>query len=136
MRGMIAVIVLVVACGDKAPEGPLPVDEVVPRAATLVDKTVKVHGWVVAGSIEEKLDEQAQQMRRTFAIQERNATLRVQAVGPMSDLFKDNAEFVYTGTLRRRDDTYLLEVGEMKPVCPKEAPGAAGNWCVAYSPVK
>jgi cytochrome c-type biogenesis protein CcmE len=132
MRGMIAVIVLVMACGEKAADVPLPVDEVVPRAAKLVDRTVHVHGWVVAGSIAEELRDQV--VHRTFAIQERNATLPGELSGPPPDSFKDNAEFVYTGTLRRDGDSYRLDVTELRAVCPPEAP--KGDWCVAYSPVR
>jgi hypothetical protein len=130
MRGMILVTAIVAACGDKGPQGPLPVDEVVPRAAKLVDKQVKVHGWVVAGSIEEALDEQAQTMRRTFAIQERNATLPARLDGVKPDSFKDNAEFIYTGTLRREGDGYRLDVTDLKMVCPPNL--EPGKWCVTY----
>jgi hypothetical protein len=126
---MILVIAIAAACGDKAAEGPLPVDEVVPRAAKLVDKTVQVHGWVVAGSIDEQIVDQ--QVRRSFAIQERNATLPARLDGVKPDNFKDNAEFIYGGTLRKDGDGYRLDVTDLKAVCPPEAP--KGDWCVTYA---
>jgi hypothetical protein len=127
MRGLL-VVSLVAACGSSEPAGPLPVDEVVPRAAKLVDRTVKVHGWVVDGSIHDELRDQV--VHRSFAIQERNATLPAYWTGPMPDTFKANAEFIYTGTLRKDGDGYRLDVTDLKMVCPPQL--EPGPWCVTY----
>ena len=67
-------------------------------------KELKVHGWVEAGSIVEKVVNQ--ETHRTFVLQKDGKKIRVFSVGPKPDTFKDQSEVVATGHLvpARRDE--------------------------------
>jgi cytochrome c-type biogenesis protein CcmE len=70
------------------------------------DQELKVHGFVEAGSIVEKIANQETQ--RTFLLQNKGKKIRVFSSGPKPDTFKDQSEVVATG--------HLVPAAEMKGV--------------------
>jgi cytochrome c-type biogenesis protein CcmE len=58
---------------------------------------LKVHGWVVAGSITEAVVDQETQ--RSFVLQSNGKKIRVFNKGPIPDTFKDQSEVVASGHL-------------------------------------
>lgn len=105
------------------------------------DKKLKVHGWVLAGSIREKIVEQETQ--RTFVLTKEGKKIRVFSMGPKPDTFKDQAEVVATGQLvaaadRRElakslgvtleaDLDYVVDAKELSAKCPSKYDGARVN---------
>ena len=72
----------------------LMVDEVVAQAAELEGARLRVHGWVVAGSIQ-RIDRDT----TMFDLRKAGATLRVLHDGVLPDTFKDQSEVVVVGSL-------------------------------------
>lgn len=105
------------------------------------DKELKVHGWVVAGTIKEKVANQ--ETVRTFVLQKDGKKIRVFSSGPKPDTFKDQSEVVATGhivaaakldamarslDLRIEDDMpYVVEATELMAKCPSKYQGANAN---------
>ncbi|HEX4419748.1 MAG TPA: cytochrome c maturation protein CcmE [Kofleriaceae bacterium] len=58
---------------------------------------LKVHGWVVAGSIVQA--DVAGEPRQTFVLQKAGTRLRVFSRGPLPDTTRDNAEVIVDGYL-------------------------------------
>lgn len=107
----------------------------------LEGKEMKVHGWVVAGTIKEKVVNQ--QTIRTFVIQENGKKIRVFSKGPKPDTFKDQSEVVATGrivkasanveaaaaldTKLESDLAYVVDATELQAKCPSKYDGAQVN---------
>jgi cytochrome c-type biogenesis protein CcmE len=105
------------------------------------DKQMKVHGYVVAGSIKEKVVNQETQ--RTFLLHKSGKKIRVFNKGPKPDTFKDQSEVVATGTLVSaasmaklaesldvRIDTdmlYVVDATDLMAKCPSKYEGAQAN---------
>lgn len=105
------------------------------------DKQMKVHGWVVAGSIKEKVVNQ--ETVRTFLLQKGGKKIRVFSKGPKPDTFKDQSEVVATGTLVTAgsmadtakgldvridsDMPYVVDATDLMAKCPSKYEGAQGN---------
>jgi cytochrome c-type biogenesis protein CcmE len=92
----------------------LMVDELGDLAA-LEGKSLKVHGWVLPGSIEHAVVD-----GRTvwsFVVQRNNCRLSVVYTGTLPDTFRDQAEVVLPGTLVAIDDSYVLEASEVLAKC-------------------
>ena len=105
------------------------------------DKELKVHGWVLAGSIREEVVKQETQ--RTFVLTKEGKKIRVFSMGPKPDTFKDQSEVVATGHLvaaadRRElakslgvtleaDIDYVVEAKELQAKCPSKYDGARAN---------
>jgi cytochrome c-type biogenesis protein CcmE len=105
------------------------------------DKELKVHGWVVAGTIKEKVVNQ--ETMRTFVMHKDGKKIRVFSRGPKPDTFKDQSEVVATGRIvtaqqmdemargldiRIEDDMpYVVEASELMAKCPSKYEGANAN---------
>lgn len=105
------------------------------------DKEMKVHGWVVAGTIKERVVNQ--ETIRSFVLQKDGKKIRVFSKGPKPDTFKDQSEVVATGRivpagqmdpmakgleLRIEDDMpYVVEATELMAKCPSKYEGANAN---------
>lgn len=103
-------------------------------------KELKVHGWVVAGTIKEKVVNQ--ETIRTFILHKDGKKIRVFNKGPKPDTFKDQSECVATGRLLPAADvaemakaldvradgelTYVVEATELMAKCPSKYEGAQG----------
>lgn len=106
-------------------------------------KELKVHGWVVSGTIKEKVVNQ--ETIRTFVLHKEGKKIRVFNKGPKPDTFKDQSECVATGrvlpatqaqvaemakALDVRADgeaTYVVEASELMAKCPSKYEGAQIN---------
>lgn len=105
------------------------------------DQELKVHGWVVAGTIKEKVVNQ--ETMRTFVLHKDGKKIRVFSRGPKPDTFKDQSEVVATGHvvpastmdamaqgLGVRIETempYVVEASELMAKCPSKYDGANAN---------
>lgn len=105
------------------------------------DKELKVHGWVEAGSIQEKVVDQ--ETDRTFLLQKGGKKIRVFSSGPKPDTFKDQSEVVATGHLVAAADMakragklgvaiesdmpYVVDSTELMAKCPSKYDGADAN---------
>jgi cytochrome c-type biogenesis protein CcmE len=105
------------------------------------DKEMKVHGWVVAGTIKEKIINQ--ETIRSFVLHKDGKKIRVFSKGPKPDTFKDQSEVVATGRivpssqmdemaksleLRIEDDMpYVVDSSELMAKCPSKYEGADAN---------
>ena len=105
------------------------------------DKELKVHGWVEAGSIAEKVVNQ--ETHRTFILQKGGKKIRVFSAGPKPDTFKDQSEVVATGHLVpaaqmkdlaqslgvaiESDMPYVVDSTELMAKCPSKYDGAQVN---------
>ncbi len=104
-------------------------------------KEMKVHGWVEAGSIHEKVVNQ--ETHRTFILQKSGKKIRVFSSGPKPDTFKDQSEVVATGHLVpaatmkdlaasldvaiESDMPYVVDSTELMAKCPSKYDGAQVN---------
>jgi cytochrome c-type biogenesis protein CcmE len=114
-------------------------------------KSLKVHGFVEAGSIVEAIINQEQ--KRTFVLQKSGKKIRVFSTGPVPDTFKDQSEVVASGRLLDSVDfqkladeicaktkvaagcpirtdaeqLYVVESTELMAKCPSKYDGAPSN---------
>ena len=100
----------------------------------LTGKELKVHGFVDAGTIVEKIENQETQ--RTFVLQSKGKKIRVFSSGPKPDTFKDESEVVATGHLVpaaemtqtaealkvaiESDMPYVVRASELMAKCPSK----------------
>jgi cytochrome c-type biogenesis protein CcmE len=107
----------------------------------LQDQQMKVHGWVVAGTIKEKIVNQ--ETMRTFVLHKDGRKIRVFSKGPKPDTFKDQSEVVATGTVVpaskmaemaasldvriESDMGYVVDATELMAKCPSKYEGAQAN---------
>ena len=105
------------------------------------DKEIKVHGWVLAGSIKQNVVNQETQ--RTFVLQKGGKKIRVFSMGPVPDTFKDQSEVVATGEIvpatsqaelakslgvvLEADLTHVVVAKELQAKCPSKYEGATAN---------
>jgi cytochrome c-type biogenesis protein CcmE len=105
------------------------------------DKEIKVHGWVLAGSIVEQVVNQ--ETWRTFILQNKGKKVRVFSSGPKPDTFKDQSEVVATGHIvaastqkavadqlkvhLEADMQYVVAAKELQAKCPSKYEGAQVN---------
>lgn len=117
------------------------VDELMAKDMTgMAGSELKVHGWVVAGSIKEEIVNQ--QTIRTFVLQKAGKKVRVFSRGPKPDTFKDQSEVVATGRLISAADAkevaaqlkvplgtdgYVVEATDLQAKCPSKYDGAQVN---------
>ncbi len=101
------------------------VDELMAEPAAWTGKTLKVHGWVEAGSIHERIEDQ--QTKRTFVLENKGQRIRVEHHGPKPDTFKDKSEVVAEGRVVEKDGVHVLEAEELMAKCPSKYEGAEAN---------
>jgi cytochrome c-type biogenesis protein CcmE len=111
------------------------VDELMAEPHEWVGKTMRVHGFVVAGSIKENIVNQ--KTIRTFVLVGEKGTesIQVKHEGPVPDTFKDQSEVVAKGRVVKVDDQYVLEATELMAKCPSKYEGAPGNKQLDKNPV-
>lgn len=101
-------------------------------------KELKVHGWVLAGSIREQVVDQKTQ--RTFVLTKEGKKIRVFSAGPKPDTFKDQSEVVASGHLvpaaersalakslgvaLEADLDYVVDAIKLDAKCPSKYDGA------------
>lgn len=94
------------------------VHEVLEEPERFHKKSLKIHGFVEAGSIEERVAEQS--TKRTFILEYEGQRIRVFHEGPKPDTFRDLSEVVARGTLVQRDGEFVLEATELMAKCPSK----------------
>jgi len=98
------------------------VDEVLVAPAKWESRTLRVHGFVRAGSLDERIV--GQQTHRTFVLEYNGQQIRVKNEGPKPDNFRDLAEVVAKGTIVKDGNDYVLEASELSAKCPSKYQGA------------
>ena len=104
-------------------------------------KELKVHGWVVAGSLHEQVVDQ--KTYRTFLLQKDGKKIRIFNAGPKPDTFKDQSEVIASGHLlaaaEKRDLAkslgvtlegdlqYVVDAEKLDAKCPSKYDGARAN---------
>jgi cytochrome c-type biogenesis protein CcmE len=82
-------------------------------------KRLKVHGFVEAGSIEEKIV--GNETTRSFVLEYKGERIRVRHKGPKPDTFRDLAEVVAQGKLvEQKDGEMIVEASELMAKCPSK----------------
>ena len=112
------------------------VDELMMDADVWVGRTLRVHGWVEAGSIQETIVGQVTQ--RTFVLENKGARIRVLHTGPTPDTFRDQSEVVAKGTVQVQDGDHLLNATELTAKCPSKyegQPKTDGSYEVSDKPL-
>ena len=95
------------------------VHEVQADPARYTGKRLKVHGFVEAGSIDEKIV--GHDVTRTFVLEYQGQRIRVRHKGPKPDTFRDLAEVVAAGKLVKQPDGELVvEASELMAKCPSK----------------
>jgi len=93
------------------------VDEVAAAPDDYLGRAVlKLHGSVVAGSIDERVT--SGRVERRFTLEHGGATIVVTSGAPVPDTFRDYAEVVATGTLRRDGAALRLDAADIIAKCP------------------
>ncbi len=94
------------------------VHEVLDNPERFEDTSLKVHGFVEAGSIVEGIRDQ--NIHRTFILAYEGKRIRVHHSGPKPDTFRDLSEVVARGTLVKRDGEFQLDAKELMAKCPSK----------------
>lgn len=102
------------------------VDKLMENPAKWQDKKViQVHGFVVPGTIEEKVV--AQKTERTFRLENKGKEILVRHAGSKPDTFKDQAETVVKGKLHQVEGAWVLQAIEgeagIMAKCPSKYEG-------------
>lgn len=101
------------------------VDYVVQSPEKYAEKTIRIHGFVEAGSIKEAIEDQ--KTKRTFVLEQNGKRLSVTHEGPKPDTFRDYAEVNATGKLSRTADGYVFRAQELSAKCPSKYEGPPGT---------
>jgi cytochrome c-type biogenesis protein CcmE len=102
------------------------VDELMKAPSEWVGRDMRIHGWVLPGSIKEQIVDQ--EMHRSFVLQHSGKKIYVSHVGPKPDTFRDQSEVVASGNLvQQGDGSYAFEARELMAKCPSKYEGAQSN---------
>lgn len=94
------------------------VHEVTLEPARWEDKSLKVHGFVEAGSIDVRIV--GDSTVRTFVLEYEGERIQVRHKGPTPDTFRDLSEVVAQGRLSKEDGAYVLVASELMAKCPSK----------------
>lgn len=94
------------------------VHEVLETPERFANTSLKVHGFVEAGSIVEEIRDQ--NIHRTFILEYEGQRIRVNHSGPKPDTFRDLSEVVARGTFVNKDGEYMVEAVELMAKCPSK----------------
>jgi cytochrome c-type biogenesis protein CcmE len=98
------------------------VDEVMPSASAWYGKSLQLHGFVVAGSIQRRPNT----LDYRFMVQNGDSQVQADYTGVVPDTFKDGAEVVLKGRLTPAG--YQVEENGVVAKCPsKYQPAGAGG---------
>ena len=92
--------------------------EVVDAPAEWDGKTLRVHGYVEPGSIDERIV--GKKTVREFYLESEGRRLKVKNEGPKPDTFRDESEVVAKGTLTRVNGELVFEATELMAKCPSK----------------
>ena len=97
------------------------VSEFMAEPTKYVGKTMRLHGYVESGSIDERII--GQSTKRTFVLEHDGARILVHHDGPVPDTFKDKSEVVARGKVVAVDGQYELDSDEIMAKCPSKYEG-------------
>ena len=97
------------------------VDEVLAKPTRYEGTTLRIHGFVEAGSISEEIRDQ--NVFRTFILEYEGQRIRVHHSGPKPDTFRDESEVTARGELVKRDGEYQLDAEDLTAKCPSKYEG-------------
>ncbi len=99
------------------------VDKVAQDPGNYLDKDLKLHGFVVVGSIHHE-----QQMLHTFTLEMNGQRIDIEYHGEAPDNLKDRAEVVAHGRLTQDASGHLLLTSsELMAKCPSKYQGSTAN---------
>jgi cytochrome c-type biogenesis protein CcmE len=99
------------------------VDKVAAKPGDYLGKDLKIHGYVVAGSIDDHIEGDVKE--QFFVLQKEGKEIRVRHVGPKPDNLKPRSEVVAQGRLIDKGNGELLfEATELMAKCPSKYEGA------------
>lgn len=99
------------------------VDKVAAKPGEYVGKDLKLHGYVVAGSIDDHIE--GDRKEQYFVLQKEGKEIRVHHTGPKPDNLKPRSEVVAQGRLIDKGNGELLfEATELMAKCPSKYEGA------------
>ncbi len=99
------------------------VDQVAAKPGEYVGKDLKLHGYVVAGSIDDHIE--GDRKEQFFVLQKEGKEIRVHHTGPKPDNLKPRSEVVAQGRLIDKGNGELLfEATELMAKCPSKYEGA------------
>lgn len=100
-------------------------DEVLKEPTKWLDKSLRVHGFVEAGSIEEEIEGQV--TKRKFVLFRKGAQILIHNTGPKPDTFRDESEVVAKGKLVKKSwsyggtsGEYEFQADELMAKCPSK----------------
>lgn len=101
------------------------VDELMTEPDKFLGKTLRVHGWVELGSVDEKIVEQ--QIKRSFWLEANGARILVHHHGPVPDSFDQDggSEVVAKGKLAKENGEWVFHADDLMAKCPSKYEGAA-----------
>ena len=102
------------------------VDKVAAAPEKYVDKDLKLHGFVLPGSLKDE-GTQDGHMIRTFVLEKDGAKIPVRYDGVKVDNLKPRAEVVAQGRLVRNGDALEFHASELMAKCPSKYQGASSN---------
>jgi cytochrome c-type biogenesis protein CcmE len=94
------------------------VEEVMAAPDQWAGKSMQVHGFVEAGSLDERIEQQT--TKRTFVLESKGKRIAVRHEGPKPDTFKELAEVVASGTIANESGEYVLTAHELTAKCPSK----------------
>jgi cytochrome c-type biogenesis protein CcmE len=106
MRLAAALVVLALGCKSTDYSKPVSVDELIAAGDDRVDHEAVVTGFVKPGSIERKIVDQRSQT--TFIITKAGKELHIRHIGPVPDIFSDEADVSVTGKLVRESGQLVV----------------------------
>lgn len=98
------------------------VDEVAAAGSTWEGRNMKVHGFVQAGTIDERVE--GQEMHRSFILEHKGKAIVVKNTGPKPDTFRDKSEVVAEGKLVMENGQLVLHATNLMAKCPSKYEGA------------
>jgi len=103
------------------------VDELMAEPDKFVGKTLRVHGWVELGSVEENIV--GQEMKRDFWLEANGARILVRHKGPVPDSFDTDggSEVVAKGKLVKEKGEWVFHADDLMAKCPSKYEGATKN---------
>lgn len=102
------------------------VDKVVAKPGEYMGKDLKLHGYVVAGSIDDQIRGDVKE--QYFVLQYEGKEIKVHHIGPKPDNLKPRSEVVAQGKLVDLGGGQLqFEATELMAKCPSKYEGAQSN---------
>jgi cytochrome c-type biogenesis protein CcmE len=101
------------------------VDVVADSPAEWMNKNLRVHGTVAAGTINEVIE--GQQSSRTFYLERNGKRILVRNSGPKPDTFRDLADVTAKGKLIEENGELIIEASELSAKCPSKYEEAAAS---------